>query len=160
MGAVTMAERILEDLRRAGATVAVAGADLRVEAPRGVLDPALRPIVAAHKAELMALVRREEGGDASAEPWSGEAGVETTVRNALALTDTERAAWRREIVDALVWVEAGHGVDPHLVHDLAALRVLVPPGTCLRCDAPCPGDGRHWCDDCSATEAKVMEVKG
>ncbi len=159
MGAVTVAERLLADLRRAGATVTVAGADLRVEVPRGVLDPALRPTVAAHKVELMALVSREEGGEAPAESLSRKAAVEVTVRNALALTDPDRAAWRREIVEALVWVEAGHGVDIHLAHDLEALRRIVPPGTCLRCDAPCPAEGRHWCGNCSVKEAKGMGVK-
>ncbi len=159
MGAVTTAERLLADLRRAGATVTVAGGDLRVEARRGALDPALRPTVVAHKAELMALVQREEGGDAPAHLSSGEVAIEVTVRNALALTDEERAAWRREIVEALVWVEAGHGVDIHLDHDLRALRRIVPPGTCLRCDAPCPAEGHHWCGECSVKETKGMGVK-
>ncbi len=148
MGAVTVAERLLADLRRAGATVTEVGGDLRVEAPRGVLDPALRPTVAAHKVELMALVRREEGRERSTQPSGGEATVEVTVRNALALTDTDRAAWRREIVEALVWVEAGRGIDLHLAHDRRALRQIVPPGRCLRCDAPCLDDGRYWCDAC------------
>ncbi len=159
MGAVTVAERILADLRLAGAKVTVAGADLRVEAPRGVLDPALRPTVAAHKAELLALVRTEEGGQALAESLSREAAVEATVRNALALTNPDRAAWREEIVAGLRWAEAGHAPDPNLAHDLAALRVLVPLGTCLRCDAPCPADGRHWCGTCSFKQTKGMEVK-
>ncbi len=159
MGAVTAAERLLADLRRAGATVTVAGEDLRVEAPRGALDPALRPTVVAHKAELMALMRRQAGAETPAEPWSGAAAVEATVRNALALTDEERAAWHREIVEALVWVEAGHGVDIHLAHDLQALRRIVPPGTCLRCDGPCPAEGPHWCACCSNTEAKGTGVK-
>ncbi|MDP9471553.1 MAG: hypothetical protein M3Q71_12945 [Chloroflexota bacterium] len=159
MGAVTVAERLLADLRRAGATVMVAGADLRVEAPRGVLDPALRPAVAAHKGELMALVSREERGEAPAESLSGEAMVGVTVRNALALSEEERAAWRREIVEALVWVEAGYGVDIHLAHDLQALQRIVPPGTCLQCDRPSPAEGRHWCVSCSVKEVKAMEVR-
>ncbi len=159
MGAMTAAERLLADLRRAGATVTVAGTDLRVEAPRGVLEPALRPTVAAHKGELLALVSREERGEGTAESSSGEAAVEVTVRNVLALSHADQAAWRREIVEALVWVEAGHGIDVHLAHDLRALRRIVPPGTCLRCDAPCPVEGHYWCVTCSDTEAKGMGVK-
>ncbi|MDP9356660.1 MAG: hypothetical protein M3R02_15505, partial [Chloroflexota bacterium] len=100
-----------------------------------------------------------EGGEAPAESLSREAAVEATVRNALALTDPDRAAWRREIVEALAWVEAGRGVDFHLAHDLVALRRIVPPGRCLRCDAPCLADGGHWCVECSVKEVKAMEVR-
>ncbi len=100
-------------------------------------------------------------GDDGAEPEplpATDPALAETVANARALDSADWAAWREEIVAGLRWVEAGNGPDLNLAHDLAALRVLVPPGTCLRCDAPCPTDGRHWCVKCSITEAKAMEV--
>ncbi len=181
------AEGILADLREAGVKVTVVGTDLRLAAPRGVLDPALPATIAAHKADILALLARERGAASSPEPpdsdpprnpaglkligichqtttmtdgvCGGDAAAETTVRNALALPVDERAAWRQEIVDALVWVGAGRGQDPLLEHDLRALRRLVPLGTCLRCDAPCPADGRHWCPACSVEDREMVEVR-
>lgn len=77
-----------------------------------------------------------------------DADLATTVANALALDDGERAAWQREIVDALRWVTAGHGRDPDLAHDLAALRKVVPPGTCIASDGPCPIGTGSGCVAC------------
>ncbi len=47
---------LLAELRERGATVAVVGDRLRIEAPRGVLTPELRTRLAAAKPELLALV--------------------------------------------------------------------------------------------------------
>ncbi len=164
---------LIAELRRAGAVLSVEGERLRVNAPRGVLTPERSAAVAAEKAAVMELLMAEVDtlaldaldaalGDDGAEPESpptADPALAETVANARALDPSERAAWREEIVAGLRWAEARHAPDPNLAHDLAALRVLVPPGMCLGCDAPRPTDGRHWCGNCSVKEAKVMEKK-
>jgi hypothetical protein len=77
--------------------------------------------------------------------------IAVTVANASTLPPEERDGWRREIVAALRWAEAGHAPDGYLVHDVAALRRLVPFGTCLECGGAAPRDGRHWCAKCAST---------
>ena len=74
--------------------------------------------------------------------------IGATAANVAAASAAERDGWRREVVAALRWTEAGRGVDHNLGHDLAALRRLVPPGACLECGGPAPRDGRHWCAAC------------
>jgi hypothetical protein len=83
-------------------------------------------------------------------PWCGgdDPDRAATVRNADALPPDERDGWQREIVAALRWAEAGNEPDGYLTHDVAALRRLVPYGTCLDCGGPAPRDGRHWCAGC------------
>ena len=88
-------------------------------------------------------------GSGDAPPDDGPA-VARTVATAVALDDDERTAWQQEIVAAIRWAEAGHAPDPHLEHDLAALRRLVPYGVCLACGSSCPADGQHWCAGCRA----------
>lgn len=168
------AAALVAELRRAGAVLTVEGEHLRVNAPRGVLTPERSAAVAAEKGAVVAWLMAEADalalagldavlGDDGADPELPAAVDPTlaeTVANARALHPIERAAWREEIVSGLRWAEAGHAPDPNLAHDLAALRVLVPPGRCLRCDAPCPANNRYWCINCSVKEAKAKEVKG
>ncbi len=167
------AAALVAELRRAGAVLTVEGERLRVNAPRGALTPERSAVIAAEKGTLMAFLVAEADAltldrldvalsDDGAEPEpppAADPSLAQTVANARALDPSERAVWREEIVAGLRWAEAGHAPDPNLAHDLAALRVLVPLGTCLRCDAPCPATNRHWCVNCSVKEAKVMEVK-
>ncbi len=138
------AAALVAELRSAGVVLAVEGERLRVNAPRGVLTPEQRAAIATEKDAVMALLMAEADalaldsldavlGDDGAEPEplpATDPALAETVANARALDSADWAAW----------------------------RVLVPPGTCLRGDAPCPTDGRHWCVKCSITEAKAMEV--
>ena len=53
---MNVAVELLSTLRQCGATVAVFHGRLRVEAPKGALTPGLREALAAHKAEVIALL--------------------------------------------------------------------------------------------------------
>jgi hypothetical protein len=55
---MSTAATLLSELRRAGATVTVAGDKLRIEAPDGTITPELHRTLADHKAELLALLER------------------------------------------------------------------------------------------------------
>jgi hypothetical protein len=54
------ASGLLSDLQARGVRLQVSGERLRIEAPSGVLTPELREILAAHKAELLGILRREQ----------------------------------------------------------------------------------------------------
>ncbi len=166
------AAALLASLQALGATVTLDGDAVRVRARPGVLDTTLRTAIGSHKAGLVVLLTGDPPTAAAPpaervkldchDPWAGggpgidEQQLAETVRNALAAAPADRAGWRREIVHALVWAEAGRWRDPHLALDLAALRTLVPPGACLACDGPCSADGRRWCDGCAARHAAAM----
>ena len=49
---------LIEDLRRRGVQLALAGENLKYRAPRGVLGPADREALARHKAEILAILGR------------------------------------------------------------------------------------------------------
>lgn len=51
---------LLSDLRTRGVILRAQGDRLHVEAPRGVITPALRTALASHKAELLALVSNSD----------------------------------------------------------------------------------------------------
>ena len=152
---------VVAELRRAGAELTVEGGRLRVGAPAGVLTAERSATVAAAKDAVVALLVAEGdaaaldavdaalGDDGAAPPEPDDDPVlAATVANVLALDPAERAAWRAEVVAGLRWAEAGHEPDPHLVHDRAALRRLVPLGACLACGATRTVEGRNWCDRC------------
>ncbi|MDP9353872.1 MAG: hypothetical protein M3R02_01050 [Chloroflexota bacterium] len=148
---MTEAALLLAELRDAGALLTVEADRLRIRAPRGVLSATrLAAIEAQRDALLVALsspsvpdLRRPDPVPASVDPRLDE-----TVANALALEPAERAEWQAEIVAAVRYVAAGGERDPHLAHDLEALRRIVPFGVCLGCRGPCLSDGRRWCAEC------------
>lgn len=178
MNGVDEAAALLAELGRRGAVVALEGGAVRVRARPGALDDGLRAAIRARKAGLIALLaginaataaapagaRSEAVSPAPADRQAGQATdashAEATTANVLAAPPQEQAAWRREVVHALVWAEAGRWDDPHLAHDLAALRRIVPAGTCLHCDGPCEADGRPWCGGCAARHAEGMRRTG
>ncbi len=159
---MTHAALFLAELRDAGALLSVEAGRLRVRAPRGVLSAMRLAAIEAHRDALLAAISapfvpelsRPDPIPASADPVLGE-----TVANALALTPAERAAWQAEIVAAVRYVEAGEPPDPHLAHDLAALRRIVPFWICLDCGHQCPTDGRHWCSECYVKSVTAIEVR-
>jgi hypothetical protein len=55
---MTTAATLLTELRQMGATVSVAGYNLRIEAPDGTVTPELRQLLTEHKSELLALLSR------------------------------------------------------------------------------------------------------
>ncbi len=159
---MTEAALLLTELRDAGALLSVEAGRLRVCAPRGVLSATrLAAIEAQRDALLAALSPPSVPGLSLADPVpaSADPRLDETVANALALEPAERTVWQAEIVAAVRYVEAGADSDPHLDHDLAALRRIVPFGVCLDCGDPCPSDGRHWCTNCDVKGTTAMGVK-
>ncbi len=159
---MTEAALLLAELRDAGALLSAEAGRLRVRAPRGVLSETRLEAIAAHRDALLAVLappsalelNRADPVAASADPRLDE-----TVGNVLALEPAERAAWQAEIVAAARYVEAGGLPDPHLAHDLAALRRIVPFGICLDCGRQCPTDRPHWCSECYVKGVQAMEVR-
>lgn len=164
---MSAAAAVLEALRTAGATVGVTGGRLRVVAEEGAIPAALRAQAAAERDGLLALltadktqmrpvVQPEHGAPDGVDPGK-DLEAETLAGRALALSPEERAAWRLDILHAAVWAAAGKRNDPDLLGDLRALRRMEAPGTCLQCRAPCPADGRFWCDGCAAKCGRATE---
>ncbi len=159
---MTEAALLLAELRDAGALLSVEAGRLRIRAPRGVLTGTRLVAIEAQRDALLAALSapfvpelsRPDPIPASADPVLGE-----TVANALALTPAERAAWQAEIVAAVRYVAAGGPPDPHLAHDLAALRRIVPFGICLDCGRQCPTDGHHWCTECYVKGVTGMQMR-
>ncbi len=148
---MTDAALLLTELRDAGALLNVEAGRLRIRAPRGVLTATRLAAIEAQRDALLAALSSPSVPELSLAdpvPASADPRLEETVANALALEPAERAEWQAEIVAAVRYVEAGGDSDPHLAHDLAALRRIVPCGVCLGCGGPCLSDGRHWCAEC------------
>ncbi len=159
---MTEAALLLAELRDAGALLSVEAGRLRVRAPRGVLSAARLAAIEAQRDALLAALSPPTGPEfrrLDPVPASADPRLDETVANALALEPAERAAWQAEIVAAVWYVEAGGDSDPHLAHDLAALRRIVPFGVCLSCGHQCPTDGRHWCSECYVKSVTAIEVR-
>ncbi len=159
---MTDAVLLLTELRDAGALLNVEAGRLRIRAPRGVLSATRLAAIEAQRDALLAALSSPSVPEPSlADPVPASAGprLEETVANALALEPAERAEWQAEIMAAVRYVEAGGDPDPHLAHDLAALRRIVPFGVCLACEGSCLTGDRHWCADCYDKVSMVMEVR-
>ena len=136
---------LLTELRGAGALLSVEAGRLRIRAPRGVLNRPRLEAIKAQRDELLAALSSPSVPELRRPdpvPASIDHRLDETVANALALPPPERAEWQAEIVAAVRYVEAGGDPDPHLAHDVAALRRIVPFGVCLDCGHECPIDGR------------------
>ncbi len=153
--------RLLAELRDVGALLTVEAGRLRVRAPRGVLSETRREAIEAQREGLLAALSSPsvpELNRLDSVPASSGPLLDETVANALALEPAERAAWQAEIVAAVRYVEDGGDPDPHLAHDLAALRRIVPSGICLDCGGTRPGEGHPWCTECFVKAAATKEV--
>ncbi len=128
-GGVTDAALLLTELRDAGALLSVEAGRLRIRAPRGVLNTTRLAAIKAQRDALLAALSSPSVPELSLAdpvPASVDARLDETVANALALEPAERTEWQAEIVAAVRYVEAGGEFDPHLAHDVAALRRIVP----------------------------------
>ncbi|MDP9471644.1 MAG: hypothetical protein M3Q71_13425 [Chloroflexota bacterium] len=159
---MTEAAQLLAELRDAGALLSVEAGRLRIRAPRGVLSDTRLADIEAHRDALLAVLsapsvpelRQPDPILVSSDPV-----LDQTVANARALDPAEFAAWQAEIVAAVRYVEAGGDPDPHLAHDLDALRRIVPFGVCWACGQPCVVAGEEWCTDGYVKGWSAMETR-
>lgn len=82
-----------------------------------------------------------------------------TVENVQEASTEDQNLWRQEVVWSLWWREAGGQDVPWLDHDLAALRRVLPPMSCLDCGAATTPHRRLWCPNHSQRAAIVRSVK-
>jgi len=126
---------MLEHLASDGVTLYLADGELRARARPGAVTAEARADIDAHRAAIVdALV--------------DEAIIAGTLANLAAEPAAVREAWRREVVAWQRWEEAGGAPDPNQRIDLAALRRLVAPGSCVHCGESVFCVGRHWCAQC------------
>lgn len=138
---------VLASLARDGVTLYLDDAgELRARSRPGALTPEMRATIAAHRPALVAAL-------------ADEAIIAGTLANLAAESQETREAWRREVVVWQRWEEAGGTPDPNQRLDLAALRRLLPPGTCLDCGASMSDDGHRWCARCERATTTAAPPK-
>ncbi len=132
---------LLEDLHRRGATVAVVGNRLRIEAPAGVISAELVAKLQAHKAELVAALTIRDRA-VTFDPEAGELAavklVNTVIGDLWLVRDDDALAEHPDIIRSGVpvfffdEVEALQGKTPEELREIAMIKTMSPTSRVLQ----------------------------